>query len=747
MAAVAVALLGRDDGCRAQLRLALQELGAEIVHEGGLLGADCAAIASRQPSVVLVNLEPGVEDALDALDPLFEDPSINVVFNEAESTSQLSGWDLSRWARHLAAKVLGHGETVPPPPAGAEILPLTSMLPEPGAPLTPAQEVGDVAIDRFAEEAANSEYAVPSSLDLSHEPGGADATPAALEDFSLLEPQDALSAREAAVPALEDALPEEQDMALPAIVLERELHGGEVLPLDDAPLAVAVDRETHGGPSTVDFALDLGAIEHALAGVDAAGDLTVSEAAPPAADADGAGGMPAADLALPDDAFDSLLGLESLSLEIDADPAPAEAVSRLGSGDELGGLDLDFDLAPARPLVTATEPDVEFDHGLDDEVAALAAQFDARSRQAEAPQTEAFDGGLELAPVDAPEHAGPGIDSALSEPLAIEAPVEATALTPADARTSASGGAAASSFGELSLEAVDDAEGGAVEDVDAAVGAKPAAGGYDFSGLSLSLEPLDGETLDLPGGADAAEFDAGSAADGLSLLDHPDAAEAIDAGIALAGSGLALEGAGADEAVDAETGGLAIPRVIVLGASIGGPDALRTFLSSLPADFPALLLLCQHLDNGFFARLAQQLAKVSKLPVRVADDGAGPARPGEVLVVPSSHRFAIDAEGEISAIEHAEAPRYKPCIDDLMRDIAETFGRRATAIIFSGMAGDAIEGAVQITAHGGEVWAQAPDSCVVSSMVDGARARGVVEFVGSPRELAEQCIKRYGRRR
>ena len=61
------------------------------------------------------------------------------------------------------------------------------------------------------------------------------------------------------------------------------------------------------------------------------------------------------------------------------------------------------------------------------------------------------------------------------------------------------------------------------------------------------------------------------------------------------------------------------------------------------------------------------------------------------------------------------------------------------------MAGDAVEGAVYLTGKGGEVWAQDASSCVVSSMVDGARARGVVEFTGSPRELAQRCIARFMR--
>jgi hypothetical protein len=70
-----------------------------------------------------------------------------------------------------------------------------------------------------------------------------------------------------------------------------------------------------------------------------------------------------------------------------------------------------------------------------------------------------------------------------------------------------------------------------------------------------------------------------------------------------------------------------VPRVLVLGASIGGPDALRIFLAGLPAGFPALIVLAQHLESGFFDRLAQQLQKISKLPVRVAA-GRHPRRGG-----------------------------------------------------------------------------------------------------------------------
>jgi chemotaxis response regulator CheB len=736
-ATVPVVLLGGSDALRTQMRTALSELGAELLHEGDIAGADCRQIIALAPRVVLVNLEAGSEDALDALDELFAEPSINVVFNEAEASSQLSGWDLARWARHLAAKVLGHTNTVPPPPVGAEALPDCNLQPEPGAPPTPAEEVGDVAIDSFAAEAANSEAAVPSSPRLEAaeiEPVEIEASEIEAVEIEAVEIEAVeieeveieeveieevefetaeFETAEIAAVELEDITsdPAEALPDAPRVALERELHGG----VNDAgalaqPIAVAVDRDLHGGQASDEFNLDLGDIELSLSEL----QPTMFESA--AAEAPVANAM-----------------LEPTEPAAEPLPQPHNRrhTDKHPALDEDGGFGLDFDFDQRDGALPVADDDTELDLSLDPDVAALSAQLESLAERPLARGEDDFaagnDGDLTL---DAPampavtdaERRDPGSQDALA------AFDQAAGLADADvpaAAPSADLDSLARAADAMSLAPMEDP---ADQDDNAAAPAadgKPAAApaGYDFSSLSLSLAPIEGEEAE----------GAGSRAPAVA----PSAAVDPEA----SGPGGAPDG---DPQLQAEAGP-AISRVLVLGASIGGPDALRTFLAALPANFPALLLLCQHLDNGFFGRLAQQLQKVSKLPVRVVEPDGAAARSGEILIVPSSHRFLFDEDGRIEAREHTEAPRYKPCIDDLMQDIAERFGNRATAIVFSGMAGDAVEGAVQITARGGEVWAQSPDSCVVSSMVDGARARGVVEFVGSPRELAEKCIERYGR--
>lgn len=157
-----VALLGRADAARASLRRALEDLGVQVVFEGDPSGLQPDQVLQAGPSVVLVNLGSGVEDDIDHLDSLFDSPEVNVVFNEADVSSQLEGWDLARWARHLAAKITGRDATIPPPPPGAEPLTVRNFMPVPGAPPTPAQLTVERPIEEFMIEAEERVEDVPS---------------------------------------------------------------------------------------------------------------------------------------------------------------------------------------------------------------------------------------------------------------------------------------------------------------------------------------------------------------------------------------------------------------------------------------------------------------------------------------------------------------------------------------------------------------------------------------------------------
>ncbi|WP_218569461.1 chemotaxis protein CheB [Pseudomonas sp. Hp2] len=144
-----VALLGRAGPARERLREALALAGAHVVLEDEPAAVDAQALRDAEPVAVLVALEPAIEDALDALEPALSAPGLTVIFDEADLAARREGWDAQRWARHLAAKLHGHGDVLPP---GAEVEP--AFLPEPGLPVTPAQLHSHHPVDAHLEAAA-----------------------------------------------------------------------------------------------------------------------------------------------------------------------------------------------------------------------------------------------------------------------------------------------------------------------------------------------------------------------------------------------------------------------------------------------------------------------------------------------------------------------------------------------------------------------------------------------------------------
>ncbi len=677
-AAPNVALLGRDDAVRTQLRTALAELGANLVYEGELRGASPSEVSAKQPAVVLLNLDAEGEDALDSLEELLLDPSMRVVFNEAETTAALSGWDLARWARHLAAKVLGHDRTIPPPPAGAEYVPETDLMPTPGAPPSPESQSAALSMATLKSEATASVESVPAS-----------SVPAAAVRN--------VETSENDVGSIDFALDiDHKDIS--AAIQSTGAAPAEVFrhSTPDPHATIASNHGAHDDPS---ISIDFDELDAALAVIDAGAESEF-------AGSFGASANEAAE-------SDSLTAeLEALALSTVVDNDADIDLRSEDEGDTISNSQMRF---------SSNADDAGSVDELDADVAALAAQLDAMADSAPKREMDVRDPDFSFdidqgeeppPPAAAVRKATSGIDFALEDELAeVQAAIPKPAPPPPKIDISF-----------LSLEALPDpgllvAPTKKKQSEEEVYLPRP--------GIDLMLAPRDAHLEVAPSVSakpthTAVEADLSQSMDFDSLTLEPIAVAEKSAKVVAR-----------------------IPRVIVLGASIGGPDALRTFLAGLPADFPALFVLAQHLESGFFDRLAQQLQKVSKLPVRVANTDA-PACVGEVMVVPSGERVKISRDGRVRREAYAGPTHYRPCIDDVMRDISDEFGKQATTIIFSGMAGDAVEGAVYLTANGGEVWAQTPASCVVSSMVDGAQARGVVEFVGSPRELAEHCVARYG---
>jgi chemosensory pili system protein ChpB (putative protein-glutamate methylesterase) len=152
-------LLARAGEARTRLESALDAAGAEIVLAADPTETDPDQVKALQPNVVLVALEPAIENALDAYDALFADPAFTVVFEEADLAAQREGWDAARFTRHLAAKLHGSDDVLPPGGESDD-----DMQPSPG-PLPARAEPGELDAALFAVEATELAAEVPRDDD------------------------------------------------------------------------------------------------------------------------------------------------------------------------------------------------------------------------------------------------------------------------------------------------------------------------------------------------------------------------------------------------------------------------------------------------------------------------------------------------------------------------------------------------------------------------------------------------------
>lgn len=185
--------------------------------------------------------------------------------------------------------------------------------------------------------------------------------------------------------------------------------------------------------------------------------------------------------------------------------------------------------------------------------------------------------------------------------------------------------------------------------------------------------------------------------------------------------------------------------VWVLGASLGGPDALKRFLAEIPASLPVTFIVAQHLGENFVTLLAEQLDRYTELKVMVPEEGHI-VRHHEVLVMPTNQRLIINQVGVVEFKTVNESTRYTPSIDMVIRDVAMRFYEFAGAIIFSGMCDDGAAGCEFLIQKGGQVWVQDSDSCIISAMTESVTKRVEVSYTGTPELLAKQLVSQYSKK-
>ena len=183
-------------------------------------------------------------------------------------------------------------------------------------------------------------------------------------------------------------------------------------------------------------------------------------------------------------------------------------------------------------------------------------------------------------------------------------------------------------------------------------------------------------------------------------------------------------------------------KLVAIGTSTGGPVALQRVLTQLPGNFPAPIVLVQHMPAAFTKAFAERLDKLCRISVKEAEDG-DILRPGLALLAPGGKQMMIDGRGAVRILPGDERLNYKPCVDITFGSAAKSFGDKVLAVVLTGMGADGREGARMLKQGGSQVWAQDEASCVIYGMpmaiVKANLADAVYSLDDIGRHLAEAC--------
>ncbi|GLR65187.1 chemotaxis-specific protein-glutamate methyltransferase CheB [Marinospirillum insulare] len=180
--------------------------------------------------------------------------------------------------------------------------------------------------------------------------------------------------------------------------------------------------------------------------------------------------------------------------------------------------------------------------------------------------------------------------------------------------------------------------------------------------------------------------------------------------------------------------------IFAIASSTGGPKALAHLLAVLPENFPAPILVAQHISHGFIEGMAYWLSTLSLLPVKVAEEGEK-LMPGKVYLSPSEQHLTVTKTHQVKLQARDEKDIYHPSCDVMLSSVAEVFGSEAVGIIMTGMGRDGTKGMTAIYEQGGVTLAQDEASSVIYGMNAEAVNAGVIHRELPLTSLAEEMLR------
>jgi two-component system chemotaxis response regulator CheB len=189
----------------------------------------------------------------------------------------------------------------------------------------------------------------------------------------------------------------------------------------------------------------------------------------------------------------------------------------------------------------------------------------------------------------------------------------------------------------------------------------------------------------------------------------------------------------------------ALPRLVGIGASTGGPPVLQNILSALPRDFPAPILIVQHIASGFLPGMVEWLNQTTGQHVHIAAHGAVPL-PGHVYIAPDDFHLGVSTGGRLALARDEPENGLRPSVSWLFRSLAENAGGSAVGVMLTGMGRDGAPELKQMRERGAMTIVQDRESSVVHGMPGEAIALGAAVQILPADRIAGALIAELARK-
>ncbi|WP_114701584.1 chemotaxis protein CheB [Psychrobacter proteolyticus] len=185
--------------------------------------------------------------------------------------------------------------------------------------------------------------------------------------------------------------------------------------------------------------------------------------------------------------------------------------------------------------------------------------------------------------------------------------------------------------------------------------------------------------------------------------------------------------------------------VVFLGASMGGPSAVKEFLDNVPATLPICILLAHHFNHAMISTLPRILNRHNDWQCQIIASSQR-LRAGKCLIVPIDKQVVCDSTGRVILLDQDWHGEYKPAIGQLLKNTSDVHGSELINIIFSGMGNDGSQYLDLIQDNNSQLWAQDPSLSACPSQPQAIIDSGYCDFVGSPTDLAKKLTDYIGER-